>query len=271
MNALRRYLTAVLVGLATVAATSAQERVDTVAEAFAAMWSHYLTPLTSPGMASDSERLRNYTDGFRMGLRDSINETYVQGYYEGVQLAARLRTLHGLGLDVDARNLTTVLARIFAGGKPMMAPLDAEAYITSLIDVEVRPQGPSAEEQQAFLDEVASRSGVERTPSGLLFEIVQPGTGESPGHYDTALVSYTGTFTDGREFDSTGADTPIELPLDGVVDGMAEGLKKMRKGGTYRLFIPPALAYGSEGVGDVIPPGAVIIFEVTLVDVIHRK
>ncbi len=41
----------------------------------------------------------------------------------------------------------------------MMAPLDAEAYITSLIDVEVRPQGPSAEEQQAFLDEVASRSG----------------------------------------------------------------------------------------------------------------
>ena len=98
MNALRRYLTAVLVGLATVAATSAQERVDTVAEAFAAMWSHYLTPLTSPGMASDSERLRNYTDGFRMGLRDSINETYVQGYYEGVQLAARLRTLQ-LGLD----------------------------------------------------------------------------------------------------------------------------------------------------------------------------
>lgn len=179
MNALRRYLTAVLVGLATVAATSAQERVDTVAEAFAAMWSHYLTPLTSPGMASDSERLRNYTDGFRKGLRDSINETYVQGYYEGVQLAARLRTLHGLGLDVDARNLTTALARIFAGGKPMMAPLDAEAYITSLIDVEVRPQGPSAEEQQAFLDEVASRSGVERTPSGLLFEIVQPGTGES--------------------------------------------------------------------------------------------
>ena len=67
------------------------------------------------------------------------------------------------------------------------------------------------------------------------------------------------------------ADTPIELPLDGVADGMAEGLKKMRKGGTYRLFIPPALAYGSEGVGDVIPPGAVIIFEVTLVDVIHRK
>lgn len=52
---------------------------------------------------------------------------------------------------------------------------------------------------------------------------------------------------------------------------MAEGLKKMRKGGTYRLFIPPALAYGSEGVGDVIPPGAVIIFEVTLVDVIHKK
>ena len=266
----RRYALALLMSLAAFAGV-AQERADSVAEAFASMWSHYLTPLTSPGMSADSERLRAYTDGFRKGLRDSINETYVQGYYEGVQLASRLRTLRGLGLDVDSRRLTTALARIFGGGKPLMAPLDAEAYITSLIDVEVRPQAPSAEEQQAFLDEVAARSGVERTPSGLLFEIVEPGTGESPGADDTALVTYTGTFTDGREFDSAGADTPIELPLNGVVDGMAEGLRKMRKGGTYRLFIPPALAYGSTGVGDVIPPGAVIIFEVKLIDVLHRQ
>ena len=154
----RRYALALLMSLAAFAGV-AQERADSVAEAFASMWSHYLTPLTSPGMSADSERLRAYTDGFRKGLRDSINETYVQGYYEGVQLASRLRTLRGLGLDVDSRRLTTALARIFGGGKPLMAPLDAEAYITSLIDVEVRPQAPSAEEQQAFLDEVAARSG----------------------------------------------------------------------------------------------------------------
>lgn len=87
-----------------------------------------------------------------------------------------------------------------------------------------------------------------------------------PTDADKVRVMYTGRLADGTVFDET--DRPVEFPLKGLVPGFTEGLKLMKTGGEYRLFIPPQLGYGQRGAAGVIPPGAALDFTVRLLDVI---
>ena len=86
-----------------------------------------------------------------------------------------------------------------------------------------------------------------------------------PAATDRVRVTYKGALADGTVFDST--DKAISLPVAGVVPGFSEGLQLMRPGGTYRLFIPAELGYGARGASGVIPPGAVLDFTVTLLEI----
>jgi FKBP-type peptidyl-prolyl cis-trans isomerase FklB len=89
-----------------------------------------------------------------------------------------------------------------------------------------------------------------------------------PTASSTANVTYTGKLMDGTVFDSTDKNggKPIELNLSGVIKGWTEGIQLMSKGAKYRFYIPSELAYGDNGAGGVIPPGAALIFDVELVD-----
>lgn len=118
---------------------------------------------------------------------------------------------------------------------------------------------PTAE---SFLAQNAGADGVETTDSGLQFKVIEDGTGASPASGDVALVGYKGTLVDGTVFDE---NPQAPMPVDGVVPGFAEGLKKMKKGGKYRLWIPPQLGYGDQAAGP-IPAGSVLVFDVTLHD-----
>ncbi|MFC3160639.1 FKBP-type peptidyl-prolyl cis-trans isomerase [Chryseobacterium arachidis] len=73
---------------------------------------------------------------------------------------------------------------------------------------------------------------------------------------------------DGTVFDSTDKNggKPIDLSLSGVIAGWTEGMQLMSKGSKYRFYIPAELAYGDNGAGNVIPPGAALIFDIELVD-----
>ena len=125
-------------------------------------------------------------------------------------------------------------------------------------------------EGAAFLAENAKRLGVVVTPSGLQYEVISEGTGDTPGIADTVLVHYRGTTIDGNVFDTTfDDDTPIEVPLDRVIPGWAEGLRLMKEGGRSIFYIPPELAYGERGAGSAIKPGSVIIFEVELLNIVR--
>ncbi len=101
-----------------------------------------------------------------------------------------------------------------------------------------------------------------KTASGLGWSVAKQGTGASPTDDDYVLVNYKGTLLDGKEFDS-GQRTPF--PVTQVVPGFSEGLKLMRKGGSYRLCIPAALGYGETGQGP-IPANSFLVFEVDLID-----
>lgn len=105
----------------------------------------------------------------------------------------------------------------------------------------------------------------ETTASGLQYRVIKEGEGPHPTANDIALIDYTGRLPDGRVFDSTQGKQPAPMPVTGTLPGFSEGLQLMRKGGVYRLRIPPELAYGAEGAGNgVVPPNSTLVFDVTL-------
>ena len=109
--------------------------------------------------------------------------------------------------------------------------------------------------------------GVHTTRSGLQYQILRQGSGDSPTATDTVTVHYRGTLTNGQVFDSSyKRGNPATFPLNRVIKGWTEGLQLMRTGAKYRFTIPPHLGYGRRGAGS-IPPNSVLIFDVELLEV----
>ena len=106
------------------------------------------------------------------------------------------------------------------------------------------------------------------TASGLVYESLKEGTGDSPKATDTVKVHYKGTFLDGKEFDSSyKRGEPTEFPLNRVIPCWTEGVQRMKPGGKAKLTCPAAIAYGERGAGGVIPPNSTLNFEIELISV----
>jgi FKBP-type peptidyl-prolyl cis-trans isomerase FkpA len=106
------------------------------------------------------------------------------------------------------------------------------------------------------------------TPSGIVFESLQAGTGPSPKASDTVTVNYRGTFPDGREFDSSyKRGQPASFPLDRVIPCWTEAVQMMKVGGKAHITCPSKLAYGERGAGSVIPPNATLMFDIELLGI----
>lgn len=122
---------------------------------------------------------------------------------------------------------------------------------------------------QAFLDKAAAEKGATKTASGLVVQPIRPGTGEAPKAADRVKVHYHGTLTDGTVFDSSvQRGEPATFPLNGVIACWTEGLQLMKTGGKARLVCPAALAYGDRGAPPRIRPGATLVFEVELLEIV---
>ncbi len=113
-----------------------------------------------------------------------------------------------------------------------------------------------------------------KTESGLGVEDLVVGTGPSPETGQTCVMHYTGWLfvngAKGEKFDSSlDRGRPFEFPIGRgrVIKGWDEGVATMKVGGKRTLLIPPQLGYGDRGAGNVIPPGATLLFEVELLGV----
>lgn len=106
------------------------------------------------------------------------------------------------------------------------------------------------------------------TASGLKYIVITEGTGAQPIATSNVKVHYTGTFLDGKVFDSSvQRGEPIDFALNQVIRGWTEGVQLMKEGAKYRFYIPYNLAYGEQGAGGVIPPKTDLIFEVELLKI----
>ena len=106
--------------------------------------------------------------------------------------------------------------------------------------------------------------GIVTTDSGLKYEEIECGDGETAGRGDTVSVKYRGTLEDGTEFDS--GTYPFQIGAGMVIAGWEEGIQGMKVGGKRKLIIPPDLGYGPTGNGP-IPPNATLLFDVELLEI----
>ncbi|WNO53015.1 FKBP-type peptidyl-prolyl cis-trans isomerase [Stakelama saccharophila] len=117
---------------------------------------------------------------------------------------------------------------------------------------------------------LAWQASAKSTDSGLRYMAMEQGTGEHPTDDDVALVTYVGRLPNGEVFDRS--ERPVPMPVSGVVPGFSEGLKLMRKGARYRLWIPADLGYGAKSPDpSTIPPNSDLIFDVQLLEFIPQQ
>jgi FKBP-type peptidyl-prolyl cis-trans isomerase len=126
----------------------------------------------------------------------------------------------------------------------------------------------SREANAEFLAANAKKPGVNVTPSGLQYRIIQNGFGTRPSANDTVTVYYKGSLINGTMFDGTEPGMPANFVVNKLVPGWTEALELMREGDHWEIVVPANLGYGDRGAGGgVIPPDQTLVFDLELMKV----
>ncbi|MCL2557660.1 MAG: FKBP-type peptidyl-prolyl cis-trans isomerase [Treponema sp.] len=205
------------------------------------------------------------------GIRDDVNlagqqarESYAFGMMVGSDFG-----YSGIELDYAAFMEGLIAAM---GGDPAAARMDraeALALVQNALEASAEREALVLRgREEAFLASNSLAPGVLVTDSGLQYVPIREGEGQRPGPWDTVLVHYEGTLLDGTVFDSSlERGFPETIPLELVIPGWAEALQLMTVGSEYRFYIPSALAYGPQGVGQAVPPYSTLVFTIELLSI----
>jgi FKBP-type peptidyl-prolyl cis-trans isomerase FkpA/FKBP-type peptidyl-prolyl cis-trans isomerase FklB len=192
------------------------------------------------------------------------------------------KTLYALGVAIS-QNLSVFqlseseLEMLKAGltdgvlKKPLKADLDT--YGPKIQQMGQTRAAAYAEKEKAagaaFLNKAAAEPGAKKTASGAIVKTIKEGSGPMPAATDKVKVHYQGTLTDGTVFDSSiKRGEPATFPLNGVIKCWTEGLQQVKVGGKARLVCPANIAYGDRGSPPTIKPGATLVFDVELLEIV---
>jgi len=171
---------------------------------------------------------------------------------------------------------SAVLAAGFADalkGKTLFTPEQCDMIVRTAMQKNGRKKiQPAIDEGLKFLAENAKKPGVKQTATGLQYEVITEGTGPKPADTSVVKVHYEGFLLNGKKFDSSrDRGEPTQFPLNQVIRGWTEGVQLMGIGSKYKFYIPYQLAYGEQGSGEMIPGGALLVFEVELIDIVKGQ
>ena len=192
------------------------------------------------------------------------------------------KTLYALGVAISQSlgefaltesELEIVKSGLTDGTLKRPLKVDMQTYGPKLEQLaRARAAAVADQEKKAGADYVAKAAaapGAIKTESGAVVQTLKEGSGAMPTAADTVKVDYTGTLIDGTVFDSSvRRGQPATFPLGHVIKCWTEGVQKMKVGGKSRLVCPANLAYGDRGSPPVIKPGATLIFEVELLEIV---
>ncbi|WNL39115.1 FKBP-type peptidyl-prolyl cis-trans isomerase [Halomonas sp. PAMB 3232] len=177
--------------------------------------------------------------------------------------------------DLDIDTFTSGMRDVFEGNE---LALSEEEMMETLVAFQQRSMQEREEqaaeiaemnqqEGEEYLAENAERGDVEVTESGLQYEVLESGDGESPGPEDTVEVNYEGMLLDGTVFDSSfERGESVTFQVNQVIEGWQEALQMMSVGDKWMIYIPSELAYGENGQGP-IGPNEMLTFRVELLGI----
>ena len=198
-----------------------------------------------------------------------------KSYAFGMSLAGNLlqNGVHGLNFNdfvaglrdmLEGRDLALTMEEAGDALEQFYAEMEAEQQERAAV------AGAAAKEEgEKVLAKAARDPEVRATKSGLMYKVIQEGTGRKPKATDQVRCHYEGTFPDGQIFDSSyKRGEPAVFGLNQVIKGWTEGLQLMAEGARYELYLPYQLAYGEHGAGSAIPPYSALKFVVELLEVL---
>lgn len=189
-------------------------------------------------------------------------------YALGLGIGQQLKSMNIENFQVGefARSIEEVMA----GKETEMTAKDAQVLLNEYFQKKQEEEAQANIAQgKAYLEENGKREGVITTKSGLQYEVLTEGTGNSPKATDKVRCHYEGRLTDGTIFDSSyQRGEPADFGLNQVIAGWTEGVQLMKEGAKYRFHIPYLLGYGERGAGASIPPYATLVFDVELIKVL---
>lgn len=196
-------------------------------------------------------------------------------YSLGVLMSGQLKSQ----LSADQLNFDKIAAGMKDGMNdeakvdPQTANQNFMQYMQPLAEAKMTEAKTTAEKtQSAYFQEIAQKEGIQKTESGIYYEVLQEGTGASPTIESKVKVHYTGSLTDGTVFDSSvERGEPATFPVNGVIPGWQEIVPMMKVGAKWRIHIPFSLAYGERGAGEKIPPFSPLVFEMELLDIVSNN
>lgn len=196
-------------------------------------------------------------------------------YALGLGIGRQLAQMGAEDLNID--DFSRAIKDILTGKEPQVSDQEAQKLVTTFFEEQEAKQRAAAAEKykdnkekgEAWLANKAMEEGVVALPSGLLYQVLNEGSGKKPTASDTVECHYEGRLIDGTVFDSSyKRGESATFPLNGVIAGWTEGVQLMSEGAKYRFFIPYQLAYGERGAGQAIPPFAALVFDVELIKVL---
>ena len=188
-------------------------------------------------------------------------------YSLGVNMASSVKSQ---GLDsIDANAVAKAFDDVFQGNDLDISEEESMTILQEFFGkMQAEKSAKANEAGAAYLAENGSKEGVKTTESGLQYEVLVSGKGAKPTTADQVTVHYHGMLTDGTVFDSSvDRGEPATFGVTQVIKGWTEALQLMSIGDKWKLTIPSNLAYGDQGAGGMIGPGATLVFEVELLGI----
>lgn len=200
---------------------------------------------------------------------DNHKLSYAIGYQIGGQFAdghpdVDIATLVGALRDAYAKRPPEVPVQVM---REQLMALDRQMHDEALASYR-KLAADNARKSAQFMLRNGDNAGVVTLPSGVQYQVLRTGNGAQPRPDSTVELNYRGSLINGMEFDNSYADgRPVNYPVARMLPGWREVLPRMRVGAKWKVFIPPAQAYGERGQLPRIGPNEVLVFEIELLGV----
>jgi len=195
------------------------------------------------------------------------------------------KTLYALGLAINQSlgnfslsesEFEFVKSGLTDGFLKKSSKVDPQAFGQKISELQQARASVIAEAEKkmgaAFLAKAAAESGAKKTESGAILTTIKEGNGAVPKVTDMVKVHYLGTLIDGTVFDnSTKLGEPAMIRVNEMSKCWVEGMRQIKVGSKSKLVCPSTLAYRDKGLPPFIKPGATLVFEIELLEIVATK